>query len=75
MVHQTSLTTFPKEEFLGRWLWEFLRRWSEGEAFTMIVRPLRGELQKDWRDLYNPCGLCMSHSVPFCVHVGFFVCG
>ena len=68
IVHQTQPTTsFPKEEFLGRWLWEFLRRWSECEAFTKIVRPLKGELQKDWRDFYTPYGLCMSRSVPLWV--------
>jgi DNA polymerase sigma len=60
IVHQTPLTgVFPEEECLGRWLWEFLRRWSQVDAFTEIIRPLRGGLQKEWRDLYRPYGLCM----------------
>ena len=51
---------FP-EEAIGRYLFQFLRRWCDPNAFTNIIRPLRRYLDNSavgWKDGHQPFSLC-----------------
>jgi non-canonical poly(A) RNA polymerase PAPD5/7 len=54
---------FESSEALGRYLVQFLRQWGSPTAFSDIIRPLHGYLDKsvlNWKDPYQPFSLCTS---------------
>lgn len=60
VVHQHD---FESSEALGRYLVQFLRQWGSPTAFSDIIRPLHGRLDKsvlNWQDPYQPFSLCIS---------------
>lgn len=60
VVHEHK---FESSEALGRYLVQFLRQWGSPTAFSDIIRPLHGYLDKSvlhWKDPYQPFSLCTS---------------
>lgn len=63
IVNQFDERAFPSGQGCGRYLVQFLREWGAPTAFSDVIRPLHGSIDKSvlhWDDPSNPFTLCRS---------------